>query len=555
VQWLVALVLLAGVGLVVWRARREVPHRVLTLFVVGAIVWTGYALTRPQGLFSGDEGVKLAQTFAVADGQLALTYPGETVDPDRRAFPFYPPFVIKHEKQHYGIYSPSFTVPSMVGWRVFGWWGLYIAPLLGGLVALWFTLRLALRIFDSPNWVLATGVALLATPLVLNATVFNEHAPATGLVMFAAATASEAVTPRAWRLVASGFALGLAATIRLELVAILPAFAAFVALSASSLRDLLRRFAWIGVGGTAAVTAYVIPHLLALGELSPSLHPEYLRTVNKKGADVIAPAKLKELTGVGINTMVWPFLLSLVPVRHRVLVALKALATFVFVGILMYGSYRYLKLAADEPKRLIGHIFIATPLCIIALSHGPAPRGADPRHRIASAIWSFALAGTAAIWILNPVDGGLRLGDRYTLPMIPLWVLAGVAAVYRSRLLRILAVPALVLGVWAVVLMHERAQTIRSRNATVLSEVQRLGDRFVVSELFWGSQLVAPLWNDHVLLASPGVNARVLRAVRATGATGMTDVAGGLQYHKAMLVLDPPTALPLVRRYHFVDAP
>ena len=103
----------------------------------------------------------------------------------------------------------SFTAPAMFAYQVFGFWGLYLLPLVGGLLALWCTLRLALRIFDDDRWAIGCGVALLTTPVVLNATLFNEHGVATGLVTFAVMTvAAPERVARPRHLLAAGIALG-----------------------------------------------------------------------------------------------------------------------------------------------------------------------------------------------------------------------------------------------------------------------------------------------------------------------------------------------------------
>ncbi|MBA3502375.1 MAG: hypothetical protein H0T65_18570, partial [Deltaproteobacteria bacterium] len=153
------------------------------MFAACSLVLVAYTFTRPTGMYSGDESIKLAQSIAILDGQIELTYAGAELDPNRHHFPHGPPWVVIERGRFYGVYSVLFTAPSALAWLVCGYWGLYILPLLGGIATLWYVMRLAHRV--APRSTVLVALLVMTTPVVLNAALFNEHAPACGLVLFA----------------------------------------------------------------------------------------------------------------------------------------------------------------------------------------------------------------------------------------------------------------------------------------------------------------------------------------------------------------------------------
>lgn len=158
---------------------------------VAAILLSALTFTSPRGLFSGDEGMKLVQSMALADGGFfapELRYPGEKYDPGGTAYPFKKLFYVEHNHKRYGIYPITFIAPSAAGREVFGFWGLHIFPLLCGLWACHLVALLATQATRSKRWGSAAAfVMLVATPVGANAALFNEHAP--GLAFFSPAFA------------------------------------------------------------------------------------------------------------------------------------------------------------------------------------------------------------------------------------------------------------------------------------------------------------------------------------------------------------------------------
>ena len=519
----------------------------MIVFAVCAAAIIAYTFTRPAGVYSGDESIKLAQSIAVLDGQIALTYPGAELDPDGHHFPHGPPHVIVHAGGYYGVYSVLFTAPSALAWAACGYWGLYILPVLGGLVTLWYAMRLAHRI--SPRLAIVVALLLMTTPVVLNAALFNEHAIACALVLFALVHGS---SPRRGVLVACGAAASLAIAIRPELVLGIPALIAFLA--SDGLAATARRIGWLALGGIAPLAIYVLANLVTIGVPSPVLHATYVPlTYAAWGLDII-PSDLVAQTGVAPYWLLVPIAVSLVPPRPRfelartILIALAAAAWLVLEAIYLY------RISGDDflhPAALLA----ATPLFVLGLAHGPY-RTDD---RLARALWLFAVIGIAAMMLINTSMGhGGRIGARFILVYMPALAIASLVVANRSRVLRAVAIAAVVLGIWAQYLEHRQLGRARGRSAAVVAALQSRPEPHVFSGLFWGAQVVGPVWAEKQIFNSGTAIGPVLAEIQRRGHTTVLDLVGGIEQwqklDRAPRVELVPINLgtPRVRVYRFV---
>jgi len=534
------------------------------VFAAGAIAMTAYTFTRPAGAFSGDEGVKLAQVIAVGEGQIALTYPGAELDPEGRYFPFETPFIVIEDGHRYGVYSPFFTVPSAIGWTLFGFWGLHVLPLLGGLLALWYTMVLAQRALGSVRWTIVAGAAVLSTPVVLNASLFNEHAPACGLVLLALAHAS-APSPGRAALLGSGAALGVAVAIRPELITGIPAFALFAGAVAHGWRDAARRIGWMLLGGAIPIAAYVIANLVTVGVPSPVMHRQYQHAVMQnrtRGWDLV-PADLERVTGVTGWYLLAPLALALIPpLRWPAVERWRAPIAAVIAAAWLVVCALYLYVASREPRHFPAPLFMATPGFIIGLIHGPyrSPGAPDERARLMRALWLLAIAGVAVmVWLNHLMGYGARLGARYVLPYMPPLLLCTLAVAARSRLLLAVAALALALGLWGQALNHEEGMRLRDRDATAVRDIQRRPELHSFSGLFWGPQIAAPTWNQKQLFLGGRDIGPILREIKRRGYPAVLEVVGGV---REWVKLDQEPRLELVpfaaesqyvRVYRFVE--
>ena len=168
-----------------WRDHRAA---VVSILVISALYVGALAFLPPQALTHHDEGAKYLQVrnLRIAPSGLdwSINYPARHFDPNLEFVPFNP-------KQHYvnsqgRIYLqwPIFLgLLTRVFWKVLGFWGLYVVPLLAGVGTLWASYRLALAVGVSRTlaW-LAVPLVGLATPVPLYSMLYFEHTVASLLV-------------------------------------------------------------------------------------------------------------------------------------------------------------------------------------------------------------------------------------------------------------------------------------------------------------------------------------------------------------------------------------
>jgi hypothetical protein len=448
------------------------------------------------------------------------------------------------------------------GWSLFGHWGLHLIPLLGGLAALWYTMVLAQRALGSARWAIAAGAAVISTPVVLNASLFNEHAPAAGLVMLALVHAS-APSPRRAALIASGAALGTAVAIRPELVTAIPALALFAGAVASDWRDAARRIGWMLLGGVGPIAVYVIANLATVHALSQVIHREYEPVrFRMRGRDLF-PADLERLTRVTGWYLLAPFALGWIPpLRWPAVERWRApVAALAAIGWLAVCAI-YLHAITGETKQVPAPLFMATPGFVLGLVRGPYrfPGAHDDRERLTRALWLLVIAGIAGmVWINSSMGHGARLGARFVLPYMPPLVICALAVAARSRLLLGVAALAAALGLWAQVLNHQEGARLRGRNAATLRDMRSRPELHSFSGLFWGPQISGPLWGEKQLFLGGAHIGPLLREIKRRGYPSVLEVVGGVREWVKLdqdprMEIEPfPAESSLVRVYRFTE--
>lgn len=155
----------------------------------------------PDGLTHHDTGAKYLQVrnlrLAPSGLDYAINYPARALDPGLDYVPF-------REKQHYidsqgHIYLqwPIFLgLLTRIPWKVMGFWGLYLVPLLAGLGVCWasFLLAMATGVPRRVAW-LAIPIVGLATPLAIYSLLFFEHTLAAMLVALSLLFAVRTIVP------------------------------------------------------------------------------------------------------------------------------------------------------------------------------------------------------------------------------------------------------------------------------------------------------------------------------------------------------------------------
>jgi len=142
----------------------------------------------PEGLTHHDTGAKYLQVrnlrFGTGGLDWSINYPARRLDPEREFVPFHPKQHVVDERKLIHLQWPIFLgLLTRVPWKVMGFWGLYLVPVLAGLGTLWAAYLLALRVGVPRRlaWVVMPLLGL-ATPISVYSLLFFEHTLASMLV-------------------------------------------------------------------------------------------------------------------------------------------------------------------------------------------------------------------------------------------------------------------------------------------------------------------------------------------------------------------------------------
>jgi len=229
------------------------------LLLVGVLYLAGLAVMPPDALTQHDTGAKYLQVrnlrITPTGLDYSINYPARPLDPNLQYVPF-------QDKQYYTdggrIYLqwPIFLgLLTRIPWKVMGYWGLYVVPLLAGLGACWATYLLAVAA-GVPRRIAWLAVPLLglATPFAIYSLLFFEHTLADMLValsllfaLLAIPSRMEIDLPRKYRmLAASAVLLAVAIYFRSELYILAAVMGLVLAVTAWRVRAWRPFVAWIG---------------------------------------------------------------------------------------------------------------------------------------------------------------------------------------------------------------------------------------------------------------------------------------------------------------------
>lgn len=162
-------------------------YAIASLLIVAAFYVSALFSLPPDALTQHDTGAKYLQVrnlrITPAGLDWSINYPARSLDPDLRFVPF-------RAKQHainggriYLQWPIFLGLLTRIPWKLFGFWGLYVVPMLAGLGTLWATYRLALKMSVPPRYAwLAIPILGLATPISIYSLLFFEHTLAALLV-------------------------------------------------------------------------------------------------------------------------------------------------------------------------------------------------------------------------------------------------------------------------------------------------------------------------------------------------------------------------------------
>lgn len=209
---------------------------------------------RPAGVFwTIDEGGKftyLLNTLKTGDPAAPLLYPGRVVDPSAEFFPLY--YRIERADGYHTWWGTGLPLFSLPFYRLLGWAGLYLLPVLCGGLSVFLSGKIAECLAPHSAWIpplaaLATG---LFTPVLFYSTMFWEHTLALALILSGVWSVLRSENRlAAWELVAGGAACSLSIFFRNEAVFFVAGLG--LALLTRGWRKAL--FFGLGLAGCAAV--------------------------------------------------------------------------------------------------------------------------------------------------------------------------------------------------------------------------------------------------------------------------------------------------------------
>jgi len=462
----------------------------ISLLLVGTLYLAALLLqAHDEPLFwSPDEGAKYVQLTSLRwqpSLNLSVPYPGSDVDPAYR----YPPFLSKQsfvqEGKLYLQWPVFLPLLTWLPWKLLGSLGLYVVPLLAGLLTLWLTYQLTCRLLPATEqgraW-LSIPILGLTTPLAFYSTVYFEHTLACALVVLACYALVRAYSPlispaseggrggERWLLLC-GLALAGAIWLRSELYILAVVVVASLVLqpftaNPRNIADSWRKVLAVGGGLLAGLLPLWGFYLAAWGSLLPKHATPYL----SDGKGGLPPARF--ISEGGIRTFLGTFLLGprddlaptpdLGPQLASPLRSLFLLAIGLFiVGCVLRPGWRQaiclggglaattlvsgIVLFSGEQYTALHGFLLPTPALLLAtLTVGPVSRRVQgnallpPSQPAASTLFIAIVAAyiglhTLAISLLSGLGPSSQVewGQRYLLPAYPLLVCLAVVALPR----------------------------------------------------------------------------------------------------------------------------
>jgi hypothetical protein len=399
---------------------------ILSALIIGYVA-LAFGFFSPDGLYSGDIGVKYVQARSLADNHftsLDIPYRSEFIDPSARFLPLRPPFIMTMGSGVQAIFSPGTAIVNGLFVAIAGYPGMILASLVSAAVVLWLSWKLA----AGPAAIGAPIVLGLATPWWFYGVTGWEHGPA---VAFAVAGFFAAARASGWRAaLAAGVLVGLGSTLRDEVVLLAPALA--FAVWYSTRRWLPIAAAALGVVvvlvGAGAVEVFWFHRPLA-AHLQHAVHlfRSAVHATSTPNPDVpaLVPMTLKErydtvvvywLTGVSgwIPALAVLSIAIAAGVRRWVgssWLMVIALGAAVFFAAL--DAWELLR----APKWIAG-MYRLSPFLVFAVL--PAPAGGPASNWIRSVAFVALVTYLVLAFAGTDTSGGKSLGPRLLLPLLPL---------------------------------------------------------------------------------------------------------------------------------------
>lgn len=533
---------------------RVVPSSALLSIAAIFVVYLATFLILPRdGFWINDNGCKFIQLQALVETgytDSSIPWPGQALDPSFSCNPLPSPFGHVIDGRLYGTYSPIFPLLSSFPYRLWGFGGLYVLPLLGGLLtlpAVWsltgfLTTSSSSRRIAQP---LSLLVAALGTPMWFYSLTFWEHTPAICLTTWSVVCCMHFVVNGSVRRLALGAALGgLSVYFRDEL------YLFAIALAVVSISHRRRRWR-----SSLVFAAVFVLTLLPLWVFQWSVlgHPlgyhfradsPFAGSMSQHLSDrwsVINLLLLNNDGNIRLSAVIAAVPLALLLLCPRVgrgafgrtTVVCASVAALIGVTVIIRH------LTAESPVWWLRHangLFAASPMLLLAFVRpgqrtGDLPGALPAGHgeKIHRAVWLIVLAYIVPYVLLTPKlhSGGIHWGCRYLLSAFPLmsamasgtisqwWTTCGNGARIRRAILCLTVALTVGLQVYSLTLLHRRKQFSAELNRTV---TQRPEEVVLASGWFIPQELSHSFFDKKIfLIRSQRAHDRLIATLRDSG--------------------------------------
>jgi hypothetical protein len=512
------------------RSRAVVVPAALVVVITAYYAVLGLAVLRPQAVYAGDIGVKYVQAQALVSNRfrsLHIPYEGEFLDPQGRFNPLRPPFVMFVGGTTQAIFPPASTVLQAAAVAVAGFRGMVLLTVLAAGLILYSALRLS-PARDATAVVFVLG---LASPLWFYAISGWEHAPgvALGTLGFALVWGAGG---RSFPLLA-GLAVGAGATIRDEVILLVPGLVLAVWLKERRVRPV-----------AASLAGVVVPLALAMAlevwwfERPAAAHMRHavhvlqsaLSATDEPNPDVPVLRRMTDrekyeavvqywILGYGDDRWIATFTgagAAAVLIRAATGSAIPLLVWLGgIIGLALIDWHELM----TAPKWLAGLLRVAPYLVFVLF---PRPRGSSDDRTLQVVALATAGAYLGLAFVGADTHGGKSLGPRLLLPLLPLLAVPAVMQIRAyaqrgagvERWVGYGGVLLVVMSLMMHVLGTTRAYVVRNRDdSSAIVALARSPAGVVVADDMFTAQLLLPLYKRKVILLadSPGLQAELGR--------------------------------------------
>jgi hypothetical protein len=267
----------------------------------------------------------------------------------------------------------------------------------------------------------------------------------------------------------------------------------------------VRRITWtrwlvFGASAAAVVAIFLAAHRAA----TPAWHPALTAsgdgeqlTLDQRAAHVIAPQLLPDAWLVLDATIAIAIAMSFAKLRERA--AIRALAFAVGAAWIVLACFAIADVDGRNVRTLVG---LGTSVPVVALGVLRGFRRDDDRAAPTGALAAAAVVFVAIIVVLPKASagGGLELGARYLLPVVPLLAIAATDLARRHRAFAALWLAMVAVGAWGTVVNARSQWRIRELGAHVVTAIADSRAQAMFTQVWWVAQLAVPAQADGVAL-------------------------------------------------------